>query len=192
MKFMKNLFVIVCFASAQLSCVAQGSIDQAALNISAKEIQLIQTNRIIESLKTIVDTVEQTRDWSIFHNATTPSRQDSLKSYALQFAETLQAIVNEHAICTQTATPIFFGLSTVEDFFIVDNKEAGLKIFGNKDFLKLLEKATKLFEASFKSCNDQDCYYPSMKINIAPAGSISKEVDLHQFCAIIKKAIDKA
>jgi len=188
MKFIKHFFVIGLILFTQSTCAAQDIKKQITLVLTAKEIQQIQTDRILESLTKILDDVEKTKDWSIFSNATNPSRSEILPSASILFAQTLQTIIDQYATCTQVEVPTFFGLSQKIELNITDNKNSDLKIFSNKDFLKLLDRAITLLEKESSTHSNYNIYKTYVQIAITAKNTL----DLHEIHTIIKKNVDKA
>lgn len=146
MKFIKNFLLMACVASAHMSHTAQDPMDNQDLILTEKEAQLIKTNRVFEKISSILKPLEKARDWSIRQDATTPSKTEAIKLAAPLFAQALQEIMNDYATCYEITTIAAFGLSTMQELCIADNKESGLKIIGSPEFMKSLDTAIELFE----------------------------------------------
>ena len=145
-KFAKNFLVIACMVSSQLS-YSSTDVDLNNIVLTEKEAQLIKTNRVFEKLNAILKPIDKAQDWSIRHEATTPSKSEAIQLAAPLFAQALQDIMAEYATSYETTTVKSFGLVELQELCIVDNKESNLKIISNSEFMKILDKAMKLFEA---------------------------------------------
>lgn len=174
MKIIKQFFFIACLASTQISYTAE--------NLTAKEIQLIMTNRVLNRMADILKPVEKAKDWSIFNAATVPSKSEAINIAAPLFEQALQDIITEYALCYEITTVKSFGFVEVQEVCITDNKETGLHIMRNQEFMKLLEKAIKLFEV--ETIEKPFIHYTAQFL-IQTTGT--KKLSLHE----IKEAIER-
>ncbi|AXK60606.1 hypothetical protein [Candidatus Chromulinivorax destructor] len=184
MKTIKNLLMIACLASVHMSYTAQDSNNDYGIILTDKETQLIKTNRVLEKLSSILKSVEKAKDWSARNEATTPSKSQAIQIAAPLFVQALEEIIAQYATCYDATVTAAFGLSTMQEFHIVDNKASDIKIISNAQFMNLLEKAIKFFEKETVSAPFVE-YSAKFLVEVSP----SKKLTLHEVKDAIVRAI---
>ena len=179
----KSFMIIAMMASTQASYTSYDVQDEAIV-LTAKEITLIKTNRILNSFEQVIKSIEATRNWTILSDATVPSRTEQIELAAPLFTELIQNILANYASCYQVTVPTYFGFSEKQELRIINAENSELKIITNKDFLKLLTKAIKFFETEDKEKN----YTTNMNIEITLHDGTVEYKNLHDICEAIEKA----
>jgi|GEM_PF-2299547 len=184
----KRFMIMAMIVSTQASCTSQ-DVNNESMILTVKEFALIQTSRILNPLEKAIEVIEKSKDWTIFSNATVPSRTECLQSSAPIFIELIQSIITNYGTSYEVTVPTYFGFSEKNELRIINSADSSLKIITNKNFLSLIKKAIKFFEVEETNASNITTYTSNIIIPITLDNGMIVTSTLHEIEQAIEKAI---